>query len=88
MIDRSLLHTLLSVLHEQHDLAGGTPESALFNDCNLRATVPVTTSLLREHLEESQLKGWVSHQYDELREKRWRLTPQGRDFLRDLRNGR
>lgn len=88
MIDRSIMHTLLQVLNEQRDLSGGTPETALFNDLNLRATVPVTTPLLREHLTECEDHGWVSSRLDSLREKRWRITPAGQDALRDLRSGR
>jgi hypothetical protein len=87
MIDRSLFCTILQVLREQKDLAGGTMENALFDDCNLRATVPVTTSLLREHLQEAEDKGWLSWRLDALRTRRWRITPSGEDALKDLRSG-
>jgi len=87
MIDRSLLCTILQLLREQKDLAGGTMENALFDDVNLRATVSVMPSLLREHLLKAEEKDWISSRLDALRTKRWRITPNGENALKDLQMG-
>jgi hypothetical protein len=87
MIDRSLMYTILTLLREQRALAGGTEENNLFNDVNLRASVPVTTPLLREHLQLAEDKGWATWRLDALRARRWRITQAGVDALTDLATG-
>ena len=87
MIDRSLMATLLTVLREQRDLACGTEENALFEELNLRSTQTVTTSLLREHINKAQDKGWVETFKGTLDEKRIRITPAGCGALNDLKHG-
>lgn len=87
MIDRSLMFTILTILREQKSLAGGTEETNLFNEVNLRATVAVNTALLREHLQLAEDKGWADWKRDSLRAKRWRITPAGIDALSDLVTG-
>jgi len=87
MIDRSLMVTLLTVLHEQIQLACGTEENQLFNDLNLRANQPLTTPLIREHLAMASDKGWADWKLDSIRSRRWRITPTGVNQLDDLKRG-
>lgn len=87
MIDRSLMVCLLTVLDERRDVPGGIEENALFNELNLRATLPVTTELLREHLNFAGDKDWISWKLDMLRSKRYRISQAGRNALTDFKEG-
>ena len=87
MIDRSLTCTILQILSEQAALAGGTLQNNLADDCNLRASQPITIELLREHLQLLEDKGWASWRIDLLNARRWRITPAGKCALADLRSG-
>jgi len=88
MIDRSLMVTLLTLLDDRRDLAGGVEENQLFNEINLRSTGrPVTTDLLNEHLSMAQEKGWIDWKLDLLKSRRWRITPPGASALADLKEG-
>jgi len=86
-IDRSLMVTLLSILKEQRGLTCGTEEYALFSDVNLRASVPIATPFLREHIDWAEEHGWISWTLDSIRAKRWKITPAGVSQLDDLKNG-
>lgn len=87
MIEKSLMVTMLTVLREQADLRPATEENALFNELNLRANQPVTSSLLREHTTFAQDKGWIERSTGVLNEPRWRITPAGRGALSDFSRG-
>ena len=87
MIDRSLMITLLTILHEQSGLTCGTEENQLFNELNMRANRPITTELIREHLAMASDKGWADWKLDSLQARRWRITPAGRGELDDLKRG-
>lgn len=87
MIDRTLMFNVLTVLREQRDLSCGTDENQLFNEINLRATQPVTTALLREHIALAQDKSWIEPKRDMLGARRWRITPAGCGALDDLKAG-
>ena len=87
MIDRALMVILLTVLNEQRELSCGTEETQLMNDLNLRANQPITTALVREHLDMAGDKGWCDWKLDSLRMRRWRITPAGRAELDDLKRG-
>jgi hypothetical protein len=85
MIDRSLMIVTLTILREQADLTCGTEENSLMNEVNLRASRPITTQLVTEHLSFAADKGWCDWKMDSLRMRRWRITPSGRGALDDLK---
>jgi hypothetical protein len=88
MIDRMTMICLLTVLREQRDIKPGTEESALFDEVNLRASAPLTSGVLREHVQLAEDKGWIEPKTGSLRERRWRMTATGVGGLEDLREGR
>ncbi len=87
MIDRSTMVTMLTVLNEQRDLPSGSDDHSVFNECNLRANQPLTTLALREHLDYARDKGWIDARRGALGDRRWRITPAGRNALDDIKSG-
>lgn len=87
MIDKSLMVTVLNTLKSLRDVPGGTEENRLFTEINLEAVQPVAPSLIREHLQSAEDKGWVEKTLGMLRDARWRITPSGSGALFDLVHG-
>ena len=87
MVDRSIMVTLLTVLREQRDLACGTEENSLFNELNLRANHPITTPVVREHLQTAEDHNWAEHKPGLLKDRRWKLTKAGEKAIDDLLHG-
>lgn len=88
MIDQSMMITLLTLLDDRRELAGGVEENQLFNEMNLRTPHrAVTTELLNEHLGMASDKGWCDWSLSMLKARRWRITPSGRAALEYLKAG-
>jgi hypothetical protein len=87
MIDRSTMTALLTVLREQRDLVCGTEENALFNELNLRANRPITSTVLLEHIQKAQDHNWIRLNKGALRDNRWKITQAGENAIDDLLHG-
>jgi hypothetical protein len=78
------MFTLLTILNEQRELQGGTQETSLFNELNLRSQHAITTDLVREHLQAAQDEKLITRREGKFNVVFWKLTQTGLAELKSM----